>query len=562
MDEDFKRNNTRSFYRTFKSNLQKYQNQNLCFKNEKGELALNDEENCDILAKYFETLLNCDEPEQRFSLKTPSRRNEDSEPPTVEELAEIIENMKNEKSPREDGIIVEMWKAVNLNTLEVLEKLIKQIWYTEELPEEWKTALIHPIHKKGDKTDPNNYRGISLLQVTYKILSKALQNRLDKQVDKEIGEYQGGFRQGRSCVEQILNLKFIIRHRRLSGKRTFITFVDFKKAYDSIDRETLFNTLEEFGVIRKWREKNVKCGIKKIKIGRNKDLEVDCLAFADDLAIFSEDVTDAIKLINNLKESAEKAGLQISFEKTEYITDMDGAPREMKTKYGVIKKVTKFKYLGEIITPNGLDKEANQVRMRKMETAFQLTRNTYNKKSLSMNAKLRHYNTVIKPESMYASECLSLNTAKQLQELEKKERKIIRKILGPKQVNGIWKLRSNEEVYEKTERIGDTIRKRRVQLYGHLKRMKETRFTKQLFNYFDKNPKTRLTWFIETKKDLAEMEIPETEISERDKFRERVKTFKGYKEKEKKKTGAPWTEERKQQHREKMKKYWEERKKQ
>jgi hypothetical protein len=142
--------------------------------------------------------------------------------------------------------------------------------------------------------------------------------------------------------------------------------------------------------------------------------------------------------------------------------------------------VAKFKYLGEWIQPNGLDNEANTVRAKKMETAFQLTRNVYNKKSLSTNtnAKIRYYNTVVKPESLYASECLSLNslnTAKQLQEIEKKERKIVRRILGPKHENGIWKLRPNKEVYEKIERIGDTMGKRRVKFYGHLKRMNEGR---------------------------------------------------------------------------------------
>ncbi|KAI5734809.1 hypothetical protein M8J77_010675 [Diaphorina citri] len=535
IEEDFQKNNTRSFYKTFKSNLKTFQHQNLCFRKENGELALNDEENCEILADYFKTLLNCEEPTQKFAAVRQTITSENSLPPNTEELAVIIDGMKNEKSPGEDGIVAEIWKAVNVNTLEKLESLMKQIWQTEQIPLEWKIALIHPIHKKGDKSDPNNYRGISLLQVTYKIFSKALQNRLEKQVDEQIGEYQAGFRRGRSCVEQIANLKFILRHRKLRGQHTFVTFVDFKKAYDSIDRETLLiNTLREFKVdakttalihqtltdteskvkfagiaskpfkiqtglrqgdgiscilfncilekvIREWRKKNMKGGIKNIKIGRDKDLEIDCLAFADDLAILSDNITDATKKINNLKEIAEKTGLQISFEKTEYITDVEKAPKQIKTKYGQINRVAKFKYLGEIIQPNGLDKEANKVRARKMETAFQLTRNIYSKKCLSINAKIRHYNTVIKPECMYASECLALNTAKQLEEIEKKERKIIRRILGPKHENGIWKLRSNKEIYDKIEKIGDSMRKRRVQYYGHLERMEGSRLTKKLF---------------------------------------------------------------------------------
>jgi len=55
--------------------------------------------------------------------------------------------------------------------------LIIYIWNKEELPEEWKQSIIVPIYKKGDKTDCSNYRGISLLPTTYKILSIILLSR-------------------------------------------------------------------------------------------------------------------------------------------------------------------------------------------------------------------------------------------------------------------------------------------------------------------------------------------------------------------------------------------------
>ncbi|XP_025830255.1 uncharacterized protein LOC112905593 [Agrilus planipennis] len=298
-------------------------------------------------------------------------------------------------------------------------------------------------------------------------------------------------------------------------------------------------------------------GIQKVKIGRKKDgLEFDCLAFADDLAILAVSYEDAVKQINILKETAERAGLLISFEKTEYMTNVEQGPKFLETIYGKIKKVAKFKYLGEIIQSNGLDKEANMARTRKMETAFHLTKNVYNKKSISRNTKLKHYDTVIKPEGLYASECLAMNTAKQLDELEKKERKVIRKILGPNYEDGKWKLKSNRELYEKTERITDTMRKRRITFYGHLSRMNDDRLTKQLFDYFDKNPKTHMPWFKGVKSDLEEMGITRMDVDNREVFRSKVKNFVGFQAKLKKKTGGVWTEERRKQQSERMKDYW------
>ena len=71
---------------------------------------------------------------------------------------------------------------------------------------------MHPPHKKRFEIDVNNYRRISLLRVTYKIISKLILRRLESQLDPQLGEYQGAFRKARSCSEQILSLKLIIRY--------------------------------------------------------------------------------------------------------------------------------------------------------------------------------------------------------------------------------------------------------------------------------------------------------------------------------------------------------------
>jgi hypothetical protein len=74
-----------------------------------------------------------------------------------------------------------------------IHKLIISIWNKEELPEEWKESVIVPICKKGDKTVCSNYRGISLLSTTYKILSNVLLSRLTPHAEEIIGDHQCGF---------------------------------------------------------------------------------------------------------------------------------------------------------------------------------------------------------------------------------------------------------------------------------------------------------------------------------------------------------------------------------
>jgi hypothetical protein len=89
-----------------------------------------------------------------------------------------------------------------------IHKLINAIWNKEELPGEWKDLIIVPIHKKGDKTDCNNYRGITLLPTTYKVLSNILFSRLTPYVEEVIVDHQCGFRRNRSTTDHICNFIF------------------------------------------------------------------------------------------------------------------------------------------------------------------------------------------------------------------------------------------------------------------------------------------------------------------------------------------------------------------
>ena len=94
--------------------------------------------------------------------------------PNAFEVELSIEKIKSHKSPGIDQIPVELIKERGRTIRCQIHKLVVSIWNKEELPEEWKKSVVVPIYKKRNKTDCNNYRGISLLPNMYKILSSIL----------------------------------------------------------------------------------------------------------------------------------------------------------------------------------------------------------------------------------------------------------------------------------------------------------------------------------------------------------------------------------------------------
>ena len=119
-----------------------------------------------------------------------------------------------------------------------IHKLINSIWKKEKLPEEWKESIIVPIHKKGDKKDYNNYRGI--LPTTYKILSNILLSRLVPYAKEIIGDHQCGFWRNRSNIDNIFFIRQMLEKKWEYNEEVHQLFIDFKKAYDSVRKEVLY----------------------------------------------------------------------------------------------------------------------------------------------------------------------------------------------------------------------------------------------------------------------------------------------------------------------------------
>jgi hypothetical protein len=113
--------------------------------------------------------------------------------PSHLEVEISIAKLKKYKSPGIDQILAELIQTGSETLVSVIHKLTNSVWNKEKLRRQWKESLIIPVHKKGDKTDCNNYCGISLLSTSYQILSNILFSWLSLYIDEIIGDNQCGF---------------------------------------------------------------------------------------------------------------------------------------------------------------------------------------------------------------------------------------------------------------------------------------------------------------------------------------------------------------------------------
>ena len=126
--------------------------------------------------------------------------------------------------------------------------MIIAAWRDQKVPTDWRDAIIVPIPKKGDLTSCDNWRGIALLDVVGKVLAKIIQMRLQRVAEMELPESQCEFREGRGCSDMVFMVRQLVEKAYEHKSKVFLTFVDLKKAYDSVPREGLWKALRKLGI--------------------------------------------------------------------------------------------------------------------------------------------------------------------------------------------------------------------------------------------------------------------------------------------------------------------------
>ena len=177
-------------------------------------------------------------------------REEMAEPPCEEELLEAVRRMKSGKAAGESGILPEMMRAMCCDEEFVgkLLQLIGDVWAECRVPADWRDAVLIPIPKKGDLSECDNWRGISLLDVVGKVVARIIQGRLQVLAEEVLPESQCGFRSGRGCMDMVFTVRQLVEKSWEHKEKVFFTFVDLKKAYDSVPRQALWKVLRKLGV--------------------------------------------------------------------------------------------------------------------------------------------------------------------------------------------------------------------------------------------------------------------------------------------------------------------------
>lgn len=172
---------------------------------------------------------------------------------TEDDIIKAIAKLKPEKSAGSDNIIGEIFTASPIFFAPLLKKLFNYIFNHGIYPDFWTECLVIPVPKSGDLSDPNNYRPIVLVSVLSKLFTSILTERLlswSEDEDKLI-DNQFGFRPGRSTVDAIFIIQGIISNILQNKFKLYSAFVDFRKAFDKLNRRILIYKLLRNGLSTK-----------------------------------------------------------------------------------------------------------------------------------------------------------------------------------------------------------------------------------------------------------------------------------------------------------------------
>ena len=169
---------------------------------------------------------------------------------TLEEVEKALIGLKPDKSPGPDNLHPKVLYETRKEICVPLYMIFIQSIQEGNIPNDWQKAIVVPIFKKGSKKEPSNYRPVSLTSVVCKLCETLIRkNVMNYMLQNHLfSDDQYGFRPGRSCVVQLLEILDEWTKLLDNGNPVDIVYLDFSKAFDTVSHERLLFKLHKLGI--------------------------------------------------------------------------------------------------------------------------------------------------------------------------------------------------------------------------------------------------------------------------------------------------------------------------
>ncbi|MCS5642106.1 MAG: reverse transcriptase family protein, partial [Dehalococcoidia bacterium] len=518
-------------------------------KHENGVVATS-EERPDILADYFEKVQwgkvkSCDTRRLHDNVKefrTNKLFEETADIKTgdysMKEIKTALKKMKKNKAPGPDEIPVDLIKCMDEGNLQIILEMINKWRRAGALPESLTQADVVTIFKKGDVENPGNYRPIALLQSLYKIHAALLRNRLIAGLDHRISKNQYGFRAKKSTTQPLFVARRLIDIAEASGDSLYLVFLDWAKAFDTIDHQELLRAVERFNIPEETRkelstlyetvhfrikdtegistEREQKTGIRQgcplspylftilmsamfmdihNEVGDKcwSDAAADAgsteLLYADDTLLISSQAKQVNLLIKTIEKHSDRYGMNLNRDKCECFALNPDSKNVVKFADNTpLKIATHANYLGGHLQANGASKPEVESRIAKAAHIFGKLKPLWKDSACGKKWKLRVFEAVVMAVLCYGLDSIVLTKALR-DRLDYFQAKCIRHIL--KVQAAYYSKISNKRILDeassllhgvegKIKAVSKTIGDRAITLLGHIVRADDGDQMKQI----------------------------------------------------------------------------------
>ena len=190
---------------------------------------------------------------------------------TKEAVRDKLNNLNTNKSMGPDGIPGLILKTLSDELCQPLCNIFNKSLSEGIVPKEWKCAEVTSIFKKGNRSDPGNYRPVSLTSIICKVLESFVRDQVMKYMEDNnfFSDCQHGFRRCRSCVTQLLDAMNDYTDFIENGDSIDVIYLDFRKAFDTVPHKRLINKLKAYGVngpILDWIESFLTGRTQRVKV--------------------------------------------------------------------------------------------------------------------------------------------------------------------------------------------------------------------------------------------------------------------------------------------------------